>query len=59
MDDLLNLVAELQDELQWLKSTGEQEGEIDYWNQALTYLRQEQPLEIIQDQGDPLSIPQQ
>lgn len=48
--DLLNVVAELQDELERFKSTRDQEGEIDYWNQDLTYLRQGQPLEIIKDE---------
>lgn len=59
MDDLLNPVAETQDELERLKSTTESEEEIGYWNQALASLRQEQPPEITKDQGDSLSIPQQ
>ena len=61
MDDLPSLVAELREEVERLRSIRESEKEIDWWNQALSSLRQkqEQPPEKTQDQGDPVSSPRQ
>ena len=59
VDDLLSMVAELREEVERLRSIRESEKEIDWWNQALSSLRQkqEQPPEKNQDQGDPVSSP--
>lgn len=59
VDSLLCLVAELQDEVERLRSIRAPEVAIDWWNQALASMRQEQPAEAMQDQGNPLSILQQ
>lgn len=44
MDDLLNLVAELKEVVEGLRSIRVSD-EIDWWNQALVSLRQEQQAE--------------
>lgn len=59
VDDLFSLVAELQDEVERLGSVRAPERAIDWWNQSLASMRQEQPPEIMQDQGNPMSILQQ
>lgn len=50
---------QLQYEAERLRNIRESKMEIDWCNQALASLRQKQTSEIIQDQGDPLLIPQQ
>ncbi|GAB0188521.1 pyruvate dehydrogenase protein X component, mitochondrial [Grus japonensis] len=59
VDDLLSLVAELQEELERLRSVRGAEKEIDWWSHALPSLRQKQgqPPAKNQDQGDPVSFP--
>ncbi|KAK4826358.1 hypothetical protein QYF61_007952 [Mycteria americana] len=61
VDNLLSLVAELQEEVERLRSIRESEKEIDWWIHALPSLRQEQeqPPERKQDQGDAVSSPHQ
>lgn len=50
---------QLQYEVESLGNIRESKREIDWCNQALASLKQKQISEIIQDQGDPLFIPQQ
>lgn len=59
MGDLLSLVAELQEEVERIRSIRESEKETGWWNQALPSLiqKQEQPPEKKQDQRDPVSSP--
>lgn len=59
VDSLLSLVAELQDEAERLRNIRAPEWAIALWNQALASMRQKQPPEIMQDQGNPMSIPWQ
>lgn len=59
MDNLLSQVAELPGEVERLRSIAASERLIDWWSQALASMRQEQPPEKKQDQGNTLSILQQ
>ena len=59
VDDLFRLVAELQEEVERLRSIMESEKEIDRWNCTLPSLRlkQEQHQKKKQDLVDPVSLP--